>query len=447
MMAIHAANTSQLRTRCCPARSPFFGTRGASAHPFSVAIVLSLLLSNLSLAVALDNGVGRLPPMGYSTWNDLGCEDVTADSVRSVVSSLVSNNLHKLGYQYINIDDCWALERDGATGRLTPDFGAFPGGIKALADDVHSQGLKFGLYTDRGLWTCGARPGSAGREEIDSKTFADWGVDFLKIDSCNAPRTPREAMQQYVRWRDALNATGRSIFLSVCGWSPWYAEVGQALGNAWRMSRDVNGAREMWNAVAINSQLSRHAGPGAWNDPDCLIGSSPNARVSLSQTMSRTQFNLWSIMAAPLIIGANMRELNSFDLETYSNEEVIAVDQDPLARQGTILWQNCPPTNISALVEVAEAGKYDQLPHCQQLWAKPLLGGDWAALLVNWAPTATQMSIQPSNLRAMGLTTGADYRDVWRKEELGIRSDTFYVQVAGDGGSEMYRLRPSRVFL
>jgi len=382
--------------------------------------------------------------MGYSTWNHLGCQGVTSQAIRQVAQALIERGLQKRGYTYINIDDCWAVERD-SFAKLAPDPVAFPEGMRGIADFVHSQGFKFGLYTDRGAWTCGARPGSADHEHVDAQAFAEWGVDYLKVDSCNAPDDPQGSIQQFMTFRDFLNSTGREIFFALCGWAPWYAEIGPALGNSWRFARDVNGYRELWNAISINSRLSRYAGPGAWNDPDGLIGSTDGTRVKLTPRQSRTQFNLWCIMAAPLMLGADITMLSAHDMETYSNDEAIAVNQDDLGYQGNIVWENCPQKSVSALVREANSSGYTAPPPCQQIWAKQLQSGDWAIAMVNWAELGELVTLDATHLQGLGFMSGVHVRDLWRKADLGMHTDGFHAQVEGAGGSELFRLSAAQI--
>jgi len=396
--------------------------------------------------MGLDNGLGRTPPMGYSTWNDMGCNGLRGDLVKSVADALVDRGFTKLGYSYVNIDDCWAAGRNPENDALQANPDTFPEGMQALATYLHDKQLKFGLYADRGVWTCGAGPGSAGHETLDARTFAGWGVDYLKLDSCNAPHEPREAMNQFVAMRDALNITGRPIYFALCGWSPWYAEVGEALGNSWRVARDLNGVRELWNTLAINSELAAFAGPGAWNDPDGLVGSTQGTRVYLEPQQSRTQFTLWAIMAAPLMIGTNPVKLSPFDRETYTNEEVIAVDQDALGRQGRIIWENCPKRSLEQLVHEAASNEYPAPPACQQVWAKPLMGGDWAVALVNWDFGTKKVELRPGEIHELGFGAGVSVRDLWAKEDLGIHTGGFHAQIDGGGGSKLFRFRPPNNF-
>lgn len=374
----------------------------------------------LHLIAALDNGVGLTPAMGYNTWDDFRCGGINASNVRKVADAIVRDGLDVLGYRYLGLDDCWAKSRDAATGEIVPDPVAFPDGMKAVADYVHSKGLLFGLYTDRGTATCVGRPGSQGFERQDAATFAAWGVDLLKEDSCSAPTDHNASLAQYALMRDALNATGRPIYFALCGWSSWYAPVGKTLGNSWRFGYDVNG----WNSAYSNSikaaasaslDLAACAGPGAWNDPDALIGTAPSAAVHMSQKQSRTQFSLWAAMAAPLEIGSNILNLSDFDLATYKNKEVVAVDQDSAGMQGGVVQQsaNCN-MDIGTAIDAwtgrtarqrrkrQEAGApggagreggaaplrlmdtCTALPDCQQIWARNLSNGDVAVVFVNY---------------------------------------------------------------
>lgn len=420
-------------------------TRRPHAHP--VGVVLAVSATTFSWAAALQNGLGQTPLMGFSTWNDRGCNGVTADYIKRVADALVTHGLYQLGYNYVNVDDCWAAVRDSHTQILAPHTHAFPNGMQELAAYVHSKGLKFGLYTDRGVWTCGARPGSSGYERLDARTFAEWGVDYLKVDSCNAPQDPRSAITEYATMRDALNATGRPIFLALCGWSPWYAEVGEALANSWRIALDLNGMYELWNTISINSELASYAGPGAWNDPDALVGSTEGARVSFLPFQSRTQFSLWAIMAAPLILGVNVLQISQYDLETYGNKEIIDVDQDPLGKQGGILWENCPARDMSALVAEAENRQYQRPPSCQQIWGRPLSGGQWAVAFINWAGQDALVELRAADMQKMGLGAGVYVRDLWLKKDLGVHGAGLQAIVPGDFGCKVFRVKAQHMLM
>eukprot|EP01121_Diplochlamys_sp_Union-15-3_P001049 TRINITY_DN1090_c0_g1_i1.p1 TRINITY_DN1090_c0_g1~~TRINITY_DN1090_c0_g1_i1.p1 ORF type:complete len:520 (+),score=61.44 TRINITY_DN1090_c0_g1_i1:109-1668(+) len=283
---------------------------------------------------ALDNGLGRTPAMGYNSWYDLTCSSaMNEDVIKQTADAMVSTGLAKLGYQYINMDDCWAEGRYN-NGTVYPDFTKFKSGIKALADYIHSKGLKFGVYTDRGNLTCGGRPGALGHEKIDAETYASWGVDYVKEDSCYASGDHDIAFEEYGRMRDALNATGRPIYFSLCGWSSWYAPKGWDLGNSWRIGPDDTNWAGILQNIDIDASLAEYASPGGWNDPCLLLGKTYDNTPRVTELQSRFQFNMWSILSAPLLISANIRNLSPYDLETYSNSEVIAVNQDPLGKQG-----------------------------------------------------------------------------------------------------------------
>ena len=324
----------------------------------------------------LDNGLGRTPPMGYNTWNDFECEGVSAANISKVADKMVELGLLSLGYEYLVIDDCWAARREN--GVLVPDSKAFPKGMKSVADYVHSKGLKFGIYTDRGSWTCAGRPGTYGWEVTDAKTFVSWGVDYVKTDSCNAEDSLEdspspEALAEYRLFQEALNASGRPVFLSLSGWHNWYSPYGKGLANAWRIGWDVQTWSTAWyHAIQVNAFLSDFAGPGGWNDPDMLVGSTNGAAFSMTANQSRSQFSLWAVMAAPLMIGSSMLHLSQYDLETYSNKEIIAVDQDPLGLQGQIVWENCPPRPRS---NIQRRWPLPPIPSCQQVWARSLQDG------------------------------------------------------------------------
>jgi len=358
-----------------------------------------LLCCFLSLVWANNNGVGRTPAMGYNTWNDFRCNINQAD-ILSSADAMVSQGLNKLGYVYVNIDDCWAKSR-ASDGTIQADTAAFPNGMKYIADYAHSKGLKFGIYSDRGTQTCAGRPGSQGYEKKDADTYASWGVDYLKEDSCHASDDHNTAFQQYGSMRDALNATKREIYFSLCGWNSWYAPQGWTLGNSWRIAGDCNTWPNVLNAIDTNVPLTEYAHPGGWNDPDMLIGSDTAAAAHLTPTQSRTMFSLWSVMAAPLLIGSNIRKLNSWDLQTYSNEEVIAVDQDRAGRQG----QRLAGGN---LYQGSNKSTYN-------VWGKRLEDGSGVLLFLNNDNKADDITCPASCFTAMGFqsTDRLYVRDLW----------------------------------
>jgi alpha-galactosidase len=345
--------------------------------------------------------------MGWNSWNHFGC-DVSAKLIREVADAMAANGMRDAGYQYVTIDDCWQVARD-AKGVILADSVRFPGGIKPLADYVHAKGLKFGIYTDAGRRTCEGRPGSYGYEELDARTYAQWGVDYVKIDWCNAEGL--DAPTQYARLRDALLASGRPIVFSICEWGenkPW--EWAADVGHLWRTTGDIMDCfdcKQRWEngwkvildlqysqvqpADGQNNGIGQYAGPGHWNDPDMLeVG---NKGLTLAE--SRAHFSLWCIIAAPLIAGNDVRHMSKEVHAILTDKEVIAIDQDPLGKQG---WRFR-----------AETGR--------EIWVRELSGGDWAVCVLNTGPTAADLT---TDWPAMSiLQREYNVRDVWAKKDLG----------------------------
>ena len=300
------------------------------------------LVAGLSVVVAaapaqaLDNGLAKTPPMGFNDWNSFGC-NVDEQLIKQTADYFVSSGLKDVGYNYVNIDDCWLTHSRDADGKLVPDPVKFPDGIKGTADYVHSKGLKLGIYEDAGTATCAGYPGSLGHETTDAQTFADWGVDYLKYDNCNnaGSTTTDEYIARYKAMGDALAATGRPIVYSICEWgvndpANWAGDV----GNLWRTTGDIG---DNWSSlksiIAQNAPLQPAAHPGAWNDPDMLeVGNG-----GMTDTEYRTHFGLWAEMAAPLLIGTDLRKATPATLAILKNQDVIAVDQDPLGAQGKVV--------------------------------------------------------------------------------------------------------------
>jgi alpha-galactosidase len=297
--------------------------------------------------------------------------------------------------------------------------------MKAVADYVHSKGLKFGIYTDRGTQTCAGRPGSYGYEQKDADTYASWGVDYLKEDSCNAASDHPTAFKEYGTMRDALNSTGREIYFSLCGWNSWYAPPGWSLGNSWRIAGDCNRWNNVLNAIDTNVPLTQYAHPGGWNDPDMLLGSDSGTAFHLTPTQSRTMFSLWSVMTAPLLIGSNIRALNTWDLQTYSNSEIIAVDQDPVGRQGVRLAGN-------NLYQGTSNSTYN-------VWGKKLEDGSAVLLFLNNANNAADVTCEAACFTAMGFSSGdqLEVRDLWAHNNIGTTAATGYTakNLEATGGS------------
>ncbi|CAF1045853.1 unnamed protein product [Adineta ricciae] len=298
---------------------------------------------------ALDNGLGRTPQMGWNSWNHFGC-DINEKLIQQTADTIVATGLAAAGYEFVNLDDCWQVSRD-AQGFIQPDSKAFPSGIPALADYVHSKKLKFGLYSDAGFKTCGGRPASLGYEKKDANTYAHWQVDYLKYDNCNTDGTIPEV--RYPVMRDALNASGRPIFFSMCEWGVdkpalWAAKV----GNSWRTTGDISDRWEsMLGNIDINNEFADFAGPGGWNDPDMLeVGNG-----GMTDAEYVTHFSLWAISKAPLLIGCDVTKMSAATLSTLTNPEVIAVNQDPLGVQGKkVAFASSTSPNATAEVSVVD---------------------------------------------------------------------------------------------
>ena len=249
--------------------------------------------------------------------------------MRGAANALISSGLAAAGYTYVNVDDCWAESRN-ATGYVQPQLSTFPSGMNGLAAYMHELGLKFGLYTDEGTKTCAGRPGSLGFEAKDAQSYAQWNVDYVKVDNCfNTGTHPRA---RFPHMRDALNATGRAIFFSMCEWGVqqpgyWAPDV----GNSWRTTPDI---KDHWISMQYNLGLTEpsylFAGPGGWNDPDMLeVGNG-----GMSNDEYTAHFSLWSILKAPLLIGCDLNAMSADTLSTLKNEEIIALNQDALGAAG-----------------------------------------------------------------------------------------------------------------
>ncbi len=387
-------------------------------------------------------GLAPTPPMGWNSWNAYGT-GATADIIRLVADTMVNNGMQAAGYEYVNIDDGWMLGTRVEPGSSQSDSGAdvnasdagdsvlmpsaaFGGvnGIKDLADYVHSKGLKLGIYSDRGPTTCGGFAASGGHEVTDALTFADWGVDYLKYDNCPSSSAPTGTalMNVYQTMRDALNAamaaTKHDIVFSLCSWAfnEWNLQTGQL----WRTTGDIapvfNDRSLLSNTysdtilqnAALNKIYAAYAGPNNWNDPDMLeVGN------GITLTESQTHFNLWAIMASPLIAGNKLDTMSTDVLNILTNTQVIAVDQDYLGLQGV------PVTSTNTT----------------SVWAKPLnKAGTRAVLLLN-ADTQTQNVAV--NLTDIGLSAGsATVRDLWAQNDGGVSSsieDTYAADVPSHG--------------
>lgn len=294
-----------------------------------------------SPATVTENGLAETPPMGWNSWNHFGCS-VTAADVEAAADAIVRNGLRSIGYTYVNVDDCWQAPTRDAQGRLRADPTRFPDGMKALGDYIHDRGLAFGIYATPGRLTCGelyngypGQLGSLGHEAVDARTFASWGVDYLKYDWCNADHDGVSRKSGFTTMRQALDAAARPIVFSIHDKPetpvvPWRVSV----ANLWRTTHDIHDDWASMIGIAnTNAALSSSAGPGHWNDPDMLeIGNG-----AMTTAEYRTQLSLWCEMAAPLLAGNDLSRADAETLGILGNARAVAIDQDPLGRQGSIL--------------------------------------------------------------------------------------------------------------
>ncbi|HEX3570849.1 MAG TPA: glycoside hydrolase family 27 protein [Acidobacteriaceae bacterium] len=355
------------------------------------------------------------PPMGWNSWNFFA-RKVTEKDIRDTADLLVSTGMRDAGYVYVNIDDTWEGSRD-AQGRIQTNE-KFPD-MKALADYVHSKGLKLGIYSSPGAQTCAHFEGSLGHEQQDAQTYADWGIDYLKYDLCSYRQNMKEqsaddvAAQNklmrdaYEKMHQALVKTGRPIVYSLCqyGWDApwtWAPSVG---GNLWRTTDDINATWDRMSLIGrAQAGLARFAGPGHWNDPDMLeVG---NGKLTHDENL--VHMTLWSMLAAPLIAGNNLTAMTDEVKSILMNKNVIAIDQDTLGRQGDRVYAEGPV----------------------EIWAKPLKDGSKAVAIFNFGEAQTQVKPIGIHLKELGFSGGAKAHDVWAAKDLGTIHDDFDAQIA-----------------
>lgn len=320
----------------------------------SLSLLLTLFLAlNTSLAQKKAQ-IALTPPMGWNSWNCFR-ENVSEDKIKAIADAMVSSGMRDAGYEYIIIDDGWMTDQRDEDGHIIVNAEKFPSGMKALGDYIHSLGLKFGIYSAPGRYTCQKLMGSYGHEQIDANDYASWGVDYLKYDWCNYPGTREQAMntpaedcrQAYELMRDCLKNTGRPILYSVhstCSGErknsfPWVVDVVH-------MHRSGDDIKDNWDRMLYclesTSKLWPYAGPGFWNDPDMLeVGNTTQERLwggidstKMTTLEYRTHFSMWCMVAAPLIAGNNLSTMKDEIVQILTNKELIAVNQDALGKQG-----------------------------------------------------------------------------------------------------------------
>ncbi|WP_030918491.1 glycoside hydrolase family 27 protein [Streptosporangium amethystogenes] len=372
----------------------------------AVTVMLTLTaVTSATPAQALNNGVGRTPPMGWNTWNTFGC-NINETLIRQTADALVSNGMRDLGYQYVVVDDCWFDPNRDSAGNLQANPSRFPSGMKALGDYLHARGLKFGLYQVPLDRTCaqyfGSYPGATGslnHEVQDARQFAAWGVDYLKYDWCSPTGTIDDQVRTFAKMRDALAATGRPILYSINS-NSIHSKTGPQrnwgdVANIWRTTEDITNAWNtgqtngypmgIQNIVNVNVPLAGNAGPGQFNDPDMMVV----GRGGMNDTEMRSHFALWAIMAAPLIAGNDVRNMDNATATIMKNQQLIAINQDTLGLQAT---------------QISNDGT-------RRVLAKRLSNGDVAVALFNQGGSTTTISTTAS---AIGLSGNSfSLRDAW----------------------------------
>ena len=370
----------------------------------------ALVPTRLEKAHAEVDGLALTPPMGWYPWNMFGEEPQNERLIKEIADALVASGMKDAGYAYIGPDEGICFSR-GKNGKLATNLARYPSGLRALGDDIHRNGLKYALYTCAGTKTCStAMPGTKGYEFEDMRAFADWRADYIKIDWCNSEG--QNIVDSYSLLGKAQRAAGRPIIHSLCSWGegyPW--QWAGAIGHMWRTTADIcapgkaDWARAMRIAFA-NEKLAEFAGPGRWNDPDMMIVGMPG----LSEAQNRILFSLWCLMASPLIAGNDLRDMSRSTIETLTNLEAIAVDQDPLGVQGRVVWND---GNLS-------------------LWAgKPLFDGSLALLVLYQGKYRAEKMIYFEEL-GFKASDKLYVRNLWTHETSGPHAGAYTVSVGPD---------------
>ncbi len=367
---------------------------------------------NLGIYAQKFENIALTPPMGWSSWNYFGRE-ITEGDVRAMADAMVETGLRDAGYEYINVDDTWQFDRD-AEGNILADPERFPSGMKALADYVHSKGLKFGVYSCAGVKTCVGLPGSRGYEFQDARTYASWGVDFLKYDFCYADIDGQNSYASYKLMRDALYKAGKPIVFSLCEWGttkPW--TWAKEVGHLYRTTIDitdcaecllVTGARGWLNILDESAPIWKHNGPGHWNDPDMLeVGNG-----GLTPLENKSHFTMWCMLSAPLILGNDLANMDADVLKLITNKDLLAIDQDPLGQ------------SAYRYIEDEEI----------DVWIKQLEGDKWAIAVLNTSEDTKDFHI-PWNIYYMTRVFQEKFNavdkyklyNVWDKKEWGTTDD------------------------
>lgn len=363
------------------------------------------------LTIKVGEMIGLTPAMGWNSWNVWGLS-VNEKKVEAAADAMIKQGLADHGWTYINIDDGWEQPERAADGEIVPN-NKFPD-MKGLADYIHNKGLKMGIYSSPGTETCGGFTGSYQHEAQDANTYAKWGIDYLKYDWCSygriAPKDPDLTWLQkpYKLMDSALQTVNRDIYFSLCQYGmgdvwKWGAEVG---GNSWRTTGDI---RDNWQSMTgigfHQNKCAPYAGPGHWNDPDMLVvgrvGWGPSLHSThLTPNEQYTHISLWCLLSAPLLIGCDMTHMDDFTRSLLTNDEVLALDQDPLGKEAT---------------QVSETDSV-------RIYEKDLADGSKAVGLFNVSSRPVSIAVDFSTL---GLSGQQRLRDLWRQKNIGVFSDSY----------------------
>jgi len=393
----------------------------------STVCLLAFALLSSTLVRAADPGLAMTPPMGWNSWNFFE-KEIDEEKIKGIADAMVRSGMRDAGYIYLVLDDAWLDKDRDADGRLQADPEKFPHGMKAIGDYIHSKGLKYGIYQDRGVMTCQQLPGSFEHEEIDMKTFAAWGVDYIKLDSCFAESNGRMSSEDYAIYRKHIKATGRPIVLSISdfGNAAW-AWGGKESAQLWRTSGDIypwmdsvyHSANTSGGDQSIHpafNGLWQFAGPGHWNDPDMLqVGNLRNMKEEQKNIGDRAHFSLWCILAAPLMAGNDLRSMSKSVQEVLTAPELIAVNQDKRAVQGYKIFE--------------EDGR--------EVYNKPLADGTTAVLLLNKSGEKADITVRWDQI---GLSGSQPVRDLWARKDLGQRKDSFTAENLGQHEHRMIKV-------
>lgn len=405
-----------------------------------------LLLAGLArTSRGLDNGLARTPPMGWMTWERYACTTdcsgegaercINEQLIKAMADRLADDGWRDAGYAQVSIDDCWALPTRDPQGRQQPDPARFPSGMKALGDYIHSKGLKFGHYSDIGAATCAGLMGMKGNFDLDAQTFADWGVDYLKVDGCN--EESKDMAADYPALGAALNSTGRPIVYS-CSWPAYMPHRCEGADgcmaslvkhcNLWRNYNDIRDGWEsvsdiisFWNRPSSSDEMVAAAGPGHWNDADTLVV----GNFGLSQYEEQAQFALWCMFASPLFLSNDLRDMPQTSKDILMNREVIAVNQDPLGRQGY-----CAAGCASGL----------------RTWVRQLHNGDAAVVLQNTGNFGDGANISVKAADVPWLQPGATWsvRDLFAHQDLLPVSSGILTSYVHESSVRMLRLSAAK---